>query len=190
MGDQEAVATRLAALLQRRVVPTTIGASLALFSLRAHRPRTSTRGRHTTTPVPRGVRGAVDPPRRPPPPRRGASDDRIDLAPDCVPRGSDQHPPPPGRTPASPASPMHGAGTGRPCGRRRPAGHCGGRPGSAGWCAGTTPPPFVTSARSAASPSSRERLLPAGPLPWRWTSGAGCCTMTPPDRTPSPRPPG
>ena len=47
---------------------------------------------------------------------------------------------PTGRTPAARAVPTHGAGTWRPCGPRRRARRCGGRPGRAGWGSGTIPP--------------------------------------------------
>ena len=92
----------------------------------------------------------------------------------------------PGRTPAAAASPTHGAGTWRPCGRRRRPWGCGGRPGTAGCSAGTTSPPAGSTARSAASPSSRGRRPPAGPTRWGWTGGAGCGTTTPPAAPPQP----
>ena len=60
-----------------------------------------------------------------------------------------------------------------------------GRLAMAGWSVGT-PPTAGTFARTAASPSSRGRRLPASPTPWRWTSGAGCGTTTPPASPPPP----
>ena len=45
-------------------------------------------------------------------------------------------------------------------------------------------PPAGSSARAAASPSSRGRPPPAGTTPWGWTGGAGSWTMTPPASPP------
>ena len=90
MGDQEGVATQLAALQQRPAVLTAIGTALAPFLVGtlltaidegAARSRSRSKGRKG------GGR-----PAQPPPPYRRASNDRIATTPNCVPRGRNQHP--------------------------------------------------------------------------------------------------
>ena len=87
---------------------------------------------------------------------------------------------PPGRTPAAAASRTRGAGTLTPCGGRRRASRCGRKSGLAAWSDGTIPLLDGSTARAAASPSSRESQPQAGTTPWGWTGGAVSGTTTPP----------